>query len=164
MSGFSLIDDHAPSDRGQTNLLSECMADVRELNNGLSSSESEFRQAWCRRCRNGSCVNSGWGTDPFAERVRTQLERFSNPVIVSSSETSKYEGLKDFREVSMEPLSMSDLWNVHNAPAPPKEGITVGPDQDRDSTGSDPWGSPAERKVPTGTKVRFGKDGTILKR
>lgn len=36
---------------------------------------AEFKEMFCKRCRNQECVNAGWATATFDERVRTQVDR-----------------------------------------------------------------------------------------
>jgi hypothetical protein len=36
---------------------------------------NEFKDVFCKRCRNQNCVNAGWSSSSFEERVRTQVDR-----------------------------------------------------------------------------------------
>ena len=36
---------------------------------------AEFKEMFCKRCRNQDCVNAGWASASFDERMRTQVDR-----------------------------------------------------------------------------------------
>lgn len=36
---------------------------------------NDFKQTFCVRCRNNTCVNAGWAKSTFEERISTQVER-----------------------------------------------------------------------------------------
>lgn len=41
----------------------------------------DFKETFCKRCRNQECANAGWSSSSFEERVRTQVDRLLvNPV------------------------------------------------------------------------------------
>lgn len=35
----------------------------------------DFKETFCKRCRNQNCANAGWSISSFDERVRTQVDR-----------------------------------------------------------------------------------------
>lgn len=41
----------------------------------------DFKETFCKRCRNANCANAGWSSSSFEERVRTQVDRLlTNPL------------------------------------------------------------------------------------
>lgn len=62
----------------QRDLLFECN-DPRTTNGEVVPPEV-FKETFCQRCRNWSCVNAGWAKSTFEQRVNTQVERLlTNP-------------------------------------------------------------------------------------
>lgn len=62
----------------QRDLLFECN-DPRATNGEVVPPEV-FKETFCQRCRNWSCVNAGWAKSSFEQRVSTQVERLlTNP-------------------------------------------------------------------------------------
>lgn len=49
------------------NLLDEC--------NDQKIPPRDFKETFCKRCRNQNCSNAGWSSSSFDERVRTQVDR-----------------------------------------------------------------------------------------
>lgn len=74
----------------------------------------EFMGIFCKRCRNGDCVNAGWAESTWGDRIATQLSRLIlNPNFADPSD-STFDPVRDldFRQVT-EPLVVSgDPWAV----------------------------------------------------
>lgn len=68
-----------------TDYLQECMADFTAKVDKIDPNQGkittrEFMATFCGKCRNPDCVNAGWAEDRFSGRVRTQYDRFLNPL------------------------------------------------------------------------------------
>lgn len=63
-------------------LTRECLSDAHDQARKLKApplKEHEFRVAFCSRCKNSQCLQSGWDADLFTTRVSSQEERLLNP-------------------------------------------------------------------------------------
>jgi hypothetical protein len=63
----------------------------RDLFDGCNDQKippAEFKGIFCQRCRNQECVNAGWASATFDERVRTQVDRLLiNPRLARPEDT-----------------------------------------------------------------------------
>ena len=64
----------------KSDLLNEC--------NDQKVPPRDFKETFCKRCRNQNCVNAGWAISTFEERVRTQVDRLLvNPRLARPEDT-----------------------------------------------------------------------------
>jgi hypothetical protein len=73
----------------------------------------EFMSIFCKRCRNGGCVNAGWSGSTWSDRMATQVSRLLINPNFSDPSDSKFDAVRDldFRHIS-EPVRGSDPWEV----------------------------------------------------
>lgn len=62
----------------------------------------EFKETFCKRCRNQNCANAGWASSSFDERVRTQVDRLLINPLQARPEDTRFDPLRamHFVEVS----------------------------------------------------------------
>jgi len=101
-------------------LLQEC--------NDQGLAPKEFMSLFCKRCRNGNCVNSGWAESSWSDRIATQVSRLlTNPAFADPADPN-FAPIRDlqFRNVEAPIVLLGgDPWagpgrQVHLA-EPPKE-------------------------------------------
>jgi hypothetical protein len=67
-------------------LLSEC--------NDQKIPPRDFKETFCNRCRNQNCVNAGWASSTFDERVRTQVDRLLVNPLQARPEDSRFDPIR----------------------------------------------------------------------
>lgn len=74
---------------------------------------NEFKAMLCSHCRNAACVNAGWSSSKFEERVLTQVARLLTNPNFADPKDPRFEGVRalHFREIE-EPLVVQsgDPW------------------------------------------------------
>jgi hypothetical protein len=62
----------------------------------------DFTQTFCVRCRNAECVNAGWASSSFEERVLVQVDRLLRNPVRARPEDSRFDAVRaqHFKEVS----------------------------------------------------------------
>lgn len=107
-------------------LLQDCMADWRKKSRSVGKNPnfgaSEFRDLFCRVCRNPVCVNHQ-ADDPFAARISNQHERMTRPTQADPS-LPKYANIvqADFanllnQAVKLEISAKRNDWSPVEAPS-----------------------------------------------
>lgn len=54
----------------------------------------DFKETFCKRCRNQNCVNAGWASSTFDERVRTQVDRLLVNPLQARPEDSRFDSIR----------------------------------------------------------------------
>jgi hypothetical protein len=54
----------------------------------------EFKEMFCKRCRNQTCANAGWSSSPFDERVRTQVDRLLINPFQARPEDTRFDPIR----------------------------------------------------------------------
>lgn len=67
-------------------LLSEC--------NDQNVPLRDFKEMFCKRCRNQNCVNAGWASASFDERVRTQVDRLLVNPLQARPEDTRFDPIR----------------------------------------------------------------------
>lgn len=67
-------------------LLSEC--------NDQKIPPRDFKETFCKRCRNQNCVNAGWASSSFDERVRTQVDRLLVNPLQARPEDTRFDPIR----------------------------------------------------------------------
>ena len=63
-------------------LTNECFSDMKTVPGSESATVNDLRAMFCKRCRNTACEASSGVSDPFVNRVQTQLDvMFNTPQI-----------------------------------------------------------------------------------
>jgi len=112
----------------------------------------EFMALFCKRCRNGGCVNSGWSESAWSDRIATQVNRLlTNPNFADPNDPNFKEVRSlEFRQVE-EPLIIrgGDPWSgptVHLA-TPARQVNTISEVENAISALSEARGKPPPRVV-----------------
>lgn len=84
-----------------------------ECNEGGLMSPPEFERTFCNQCKNRECVRAEWAFTKWDRRILTQADRLLvNPNIVAQNQSSKWEGISDFKLFN-EPQKI-EVWGVPN--------------------------------------------------
>jgi hypothetical protein len=54
----------------------------------------EFKETFCKRCRNQNCVNAGWSSSSFEERVRTQVDRLLTHPLQAQPDDPRFDHVR----------------------------------------------------------------------
>jgi len=54
----------------------------------------EFKETFCKRCRNQNCVNAGWSSSSFEERVRTQVGRLLTHPLQAQPDDPRFDHVR----------------------------------------------------------------------
>lgn len=54
----------------------------------------DFKETFCKRCRNQNCVNAGWSSSTFDERVRTQVDRLLVNPLQARPEDTRFDPIR----------------------------------------------------------------------
>lgn len=54
----------------------------------------DFKETFCKRCRNQNCVNAGWASASFDERVRTQVDRLLVNPLQARPEDTRFDPIR----------------------------------------------------------------------
>ena len=92
----------------------------RETNETHQSvSESDFRSAWCRRCRNQECRFSQWGEGLWINRMETQVDRLLDNPLFGDPRQEQFRHLQDilFEDMKHQAVpihigNMNEDWSV----------------------------------------------------
>jgi len=62
----------------------------------------EFMGIFCKRCRNSTCVNSGWSESRWQDRISTQVDRLLTNVLFADPNDPNYKDIRalPFKEVA----------------------------------------------------------------
>lgn len=89
--------------------------------NNLNVPPREFMAVWCKRCRNGDCVNAGWAESRWSDRINSQVSRLLTDVHYADPNDPNFKDIRSlsFKEVAA-PIYVigSDPWagpSVHLA-------------------------------------------------
>lgn len=146
----------------------------------------EFRQTFCKHCRQPECSAAGWARDLFADRVSTQVERLlirpnfapDDALIYDPVRSKRFLPIAEAVEVRSDwsrealasapvispptpapsqPATAAGRWNT----AMPAGGVMLdgspAPPRAPGAPAVDPWApKPIVNVVPKGAKVRMG--------
>ncbi len=54
----------------------------------------DFKETFCKRCRNQNCANAGWASATFDERVRTQVDRLLRNPLQARPEDTRFDPIR----------------------------------------------------------------------
>lgn len=109
-------------------LLQDC------YNPAMGGTPREFMATFCKRCRNGGCVNSGWSESKWSDRMGSQADRLLRNPVFGDPDDPAFRDLKSllFREIPA-PLVISgrDPWEPQTHLADPPREVTSHPEVER---------------------------------
>ena len=54
----------------------------------------DFKETFCKRCRNQNCANAGWSSSSFEERVRTQVDRLLTHPLQAQPDDPRFDHVR----------------------------------------------------------------------